>query len=181
MEQLVILVIWLIGNIIIKSSKEKNVSRAKQHGKKTRSAHSRGMNVGSPKKVFDNLKIEIEKELQRERDLHRERELEREKKKQQEIESQWMETNLYQVPEPSISSQPLPPPKPPKPIKPKGLVVDRIGGNEEMGAISKSDTPLEVEYINKLGLDLKRDLLKGIIYAEILSEPKSMKNIKRSC
>jgi predicted component of type VI protein secretion system len=78
----------------------------------------------------------------------------------------------------SDNPKPKAPSKPKAPPKPVGLEIDVIGGDEEIGAITEANTSIGSKY-NNIDLDLRKDLLKGIIYSEILSKPKSLKNMKR--
>lgn len=78
----------------------------------------------------------------------------------------------------SDPSKPKAPSKPKESPKPVDLEIDVIGGDEEIGGIKEAGTPIGSKY-NNLDLDLKKDLLKGIIYSEILSEPKGLRNMKR--
>lgn len=70
------------------------------------------------------------------------------------------------------------PSKPKTPPVTEGLEIDIIGGDEEIGGINEANISIGSKY-NKLDLDLKRDIIKGIIYSEILSEPKSLRNLKK--
>ncbi len=74
-----------------------------------------------------------------------------------------------------LSDRPVRPKTPPKPL---GLEIDVIGGDEEIGGINEAGISIGSNY-NKIDLDLKKDILKGIIYSEILAKPKSLR--KRSC
>ncbi|MDD2446350.1 MAG: hypothetical protein PHY91_01500 [Tissierellia bacterium] len=174
MEQLIILVIWVIGSTIIKSSNKKgktnnrNLNRAKKLEQKGTTAYSQNKKAGGAKNIFSSFMVDLENELQKEKEIKRQNEIKRQKEKQNQFDSQWMQSSLSQPSQPSNPSQPKKPPKPKSPPKPQGLVTDTVGDNKEIVTINKSS------------LDLKRDILKGIIYAEILSEPKSLKNIKRS-
>ncbi len=68
--------------------------------------------------------------------------------------------------------------KPKTPPVSEGLEIDIIGGDEEIGGINEAGISIGSKY-NKLDFDLKRDIIKGIIYSEILSEPKSLRNMKK--
>ncbi len=68
--------------------------------------------------------------------------------------------------------------KPKTPPVSEGLEIDIIGGDEEIGGINEAGISIGSKY-NKLDFDLKRDIIKGIIYSEILSEPKSLRNLKK--
>lgn len=69
-------------------------------------------------------------------------------------------------------------PKAKAPPKPVGLEGDLIGGDEEIGGIKEAGIYQGTKY-NNLDFDLKRDILKGIIFSEVLSKPKSLRNMKR--
>ena len=158
MERLIILVIWGIVAAVIRSANNKN-----NEGKTQK-------RITQPKRknVFGTFMEDLEKEMQNEKERQR---LER-------------PTQSTQSAQPSQSSMFSDPPKtkaptmPKAPPKPVGLEIDAIVGDEEIGGIKEANIYKGSRY-NNLDFDLKRDLLKGIIYSEILSEPKSLRNMKR--
>ncbi|MDD4436813.1 MAG: hypothetical protein PHS04_02125 [Tissierellia bacterium] len=122
------------------------------------------------KNVLSTFMENIEKQMQSERE-----------KQRSERPVQWEQpaqpSMLSDPPvQPSILSD-LPkskaPSKPATLPKPVGLEIDYIGGDEEIGGINEAGFSKGSK--NNIGLDIKRDILKGIIYSEILSEPKSLR------
>lgn len=157
MERLIILVIWAIGAAVIRSANNKN-----NEGKtKKRTTQPKRKNV------FGTFMENLEKEMQNEKEMQR-------------LERPTQSTQSAQPSQPSMFSD-LPtkaPTKPKAPPKPVGLEIDAIGGGEEIEGIKEAGIYKGSRY-NNIDFDLKRDLLKGIIYSEILSEPKSLRNMKR--
>lgn len=154
MEKLIILVIWAIGSAILKDAKNKN-----NEGKTIKRSIKE-----KRKNPLSTFMGELEKEIQGEKG-----------KQKSEQRTQSVQparsTMLSDIPKPKAPSKPKAQPKP------VGLEIDAIGGDEEIGGIKEADTSMGAN--NNLDLDLRRDLLKGIIYSEILSEPKSLRNMKR--
>lgn len=111
------------------------------------------------KSVFGTLVEELEKEKQR-------------------MERPARSTQLARPSLVSNTPKPNAPSKPKAPPEPIGLEIDIIGGDEEIGGINEANISLSPKY-NNLNLDIKRDVFKGIIYSEILSEPKGIRNMKR--
>ena len=157
MERLIILVIWAIGAAVIRSANNKN-----NEGKtKKRTTQPKRKNV------FGTFMENLEKEMQNEKEMQR-------------LERPTQSTQSAQPSQPSMFSD-LPtkaPTKPKAPPKPVGLEIDAIGGDEEIEGIKEANIYKGSRY-NNIDFDIKRDLLKGIIYSEILSEPKSLRNMKR--
>ena len=158
MERLIILVLWVIGTAVIRSANKKN-----NEGKT-----KKRITQQKRKNVFSTFMEDLERETQS-------------GKERQRLERPTQSTQSVQPSQPSIfSDQPKTqaPTKPKAPPKPVGLEIDAIVGDEEIGGIKEANIYKGSRY-NNLDFDLKRDLLKGIIYSEILSEPKSLRNMKR--
>lgn len=169
MEGLIILVIWVMINSFIKGAIKKN------NDGKTKTI----TNQQKRKNVFGTFMEDLEKQIQSEKE-----------KQRSERPTQWGQPAQPVRPirpaQPSmLSDRPVQPsilsdlPKskaPSKPAtlpKPVGLEIDYIGGDEEIGGINEAGFSKGSK--NNIGLDIKRDILKGIIYSEILSEPKSLR------
>lgn len=174
MRGLVILVIWAIINAYIKDANRKN----RQGKPKTISSQQKKKNV------FSTFMEEIEKEVQRQKENQRSEEPEQWSKPSHPVRparpakpaQPAMVSDLAARPAASmLSDRPVRPKAPPKPV---GLEIDVIGGDEEIGGINEAGISIGSNY-NKIDLDLKKDILKGIIYSEILAKPKSLR--KRSC
>ncbi len=161
MERLIILLIWVIGINLVKNAntkKGKSQTKAYQHKRKN---------------FFSTLKEEIEKEMQRQEESQRQKGPAQRSQAPQPVRraQPTMVSDLPAGPAPTMmSDRPL--------SKTVGLDVDIIGGDEEIGGINEANISLGTKY-NNLNLDLKKDLVKGLIYSEILSEPKALKNMKR--
>lgn len=156
MEGLIILVIWVMINSFIKGAIKKN------NDGKTKTI----TNQQKRKNVFGTFMEDLEKQMQSEKE-----------KQRSERPTQWGQPAQPVRPtQPSILSD-LPkskaPSKPATLPKPVGLEIDYIGGDEEIGGINEAGFSKGSK--NNIGLDIKRDILKGIIYSEILSEPKSLR------
>jgi hypothetical protein len=168
MERLIILVLWGIGAAVMRSANNKN-----NEGKT-----KKGTCKQKRKSVFGTFMEDLEKEMQGEKE-----------KQRLEGPIQWAKparpaqtVRPVKPAQPSILSdfpKQKDPPKPAAPTKPVGLEIDYIGGDEEIGGIKEAGMSKGSK--NNIGLDLKRDILKGIIYSEILSEPKSLRIMKRRC
>ena len=158
MERLIILVIWGVVASVIRSANNKN-NEGKTHKRITQPTR---------KNVFGTFMEDLEKEMQNE-------------KERQRLEGPTQSTQSVQPSQSSMFSD-LPktkaPTKPKAPPKPVGLEIDAIGGDDEIEGIKEAGIYKGSRY-NNLDFDLKRDLLKGIIYSEILSERKSLRNMKR--
>ena len=156
MRGLIILVIWVMINSFIKGAIKKN------NDGKTKTI----TNQQKRKNVFGTFMEDLEKQMQSEKE-----------KQRSERPTQWGQPAQPVRPtQPSILSD-LPkskaPSKPATLPKPVGLEIDYIGGDEEIGGINEAGFSKGSK--NNIGLDIKRDILKGIIYSEILSEPKSLR------
>jgi len=178
---LILLVFWFVVNLIIKSSKDKKKieqarrNRSQQIGNQTlsnkpvvpRSKEVLQRDVNKGRSIIDVFKEEIDKEIQREKQKY---EKPQEKKVYEtkavdnkavanRVETKKVETNK---------------------------VADRISDNiEQFDYDSKSINNTKSFDIseNEIGRSLKlekKDIIKGIILSEILSEPKSKRNMKRS-
>ncbi len=172
MERLIILVIWAIGSAFVKGANKKNKEVTNQ--KRTSQQKS--------KNTLSTFIESIEKEMQGGKEKQRLGQPTQWSRPVQSAQSARpakpaQPSMAPERQEPSMLSD-LPKPKPVAPPKPIGLEVDVIGGYEEIGGINEAGISAGSKY-NNLDLDLKRDLLKGIIYSEILSEPKSLRNMKR--
>lgn len=164
MERFIILVIWVIGTAIMRNANNKS----NQGKTRKRTPQPKRKNV------FGTFMEEIEKEMRNEKE-----------KQRLEGPIQWgrpsQATGQARPAQSSIMSD-LPTPKAPSmpevSPEPVGLDLDLIGGDEEIGGINEAGISIGSKS-KHIDLDLKRDILKGIIYSEILSEPKSLRNMKK--
>lgn len=156
-----ILIMWAISKAFSGNSKD-NKNKGSNR-KPIRSMDNPRENIDI-KKAYGTFMKEIEREAQKET---------RQPKAQEEIRQS----------EPLQSLQSV------DPKKAREKIVDRAPANEGItkGSLYRrniikdaieDDDLTKVKKNNKL--DLKRDLLKGLIYSEILAEPKSLRNGKRS-
>ena len=169
---IILLVFWAVINLLIKSTKDK---------KKAEEAKRRRQNQGIPpqgpstsprhKSIIDVFKEEIEKEIQREKEAQ--------KKKLEPAKGQ-----AKPKPAPKREKSPGPPKR--EEAKPELNYMDK----KEIGYIDEPIPDGRIQVVNvgslssgssgrKLNLNVKKDLLRGIIYSEILSEPKGLRNLKR--
>jgi hypothetical protein len=157
---IILLVIWFVINIIIKSAKDKQKieearkKRSQQLGNMPMQNSSKNLNKS--RNIIEALREEIEKEVNRDKGVQRESQ----------------QRQKQQSPTQTV-------------IREKMRKVDTPKSNGAESIVSEDITesiPLEnLEREGKIAfIDMKKDLLKGIIMSEILSEPKSIKNIKRS-
>ncbi|HOA20391.1 MAG TPA: hypothetical protein PKH42_07885 [Sedimentibacter sp.] len=177
MEGLVILIIWALINSFIRSANKKD-NEGKTQKRTTQTKR---------KNIFSTFIEEIEKEMQSEKEKHRlEGPAQRTQPSQSARTTQWAKppqpalpkkqeqpSMLSDLPKSKVQTKPAPPPKP------VGLEIDAIGGDEEIGGIKEARISKGSK--NNLDLNLNRDILKGIIYSEILSKPKSLRNMKIRC
>ena len=169
MERLIILVIFAIASSVMRNANKNNEEKTRK-----------GRPQEKRKNVLSTFMENIEKQMQSEKE-----------KQRTERPAQWGQPAQPVRPirpaQPSmLSDRPVQPsilsdlPKskaPSKPAtlpKPVGLEIDYIGGDEEIGGINEADFSKGSKK-NNIGLDIKRDIIKGIIYSEILSEPKSLR------
>ena len=163
---LILLVFWFVINILIKSAKDKKKIEEARN-KRTQQIESRPIqnktaqtiqrdtpnrNLNKNRNIIDVFKEEIEKEINRERQM-----------------------------KPVISEQKA---NLNKTVNEK-VIEKKTSVRDEYFSVNTDinyDKSLEEikTYYRKPSLNIKNDLLKGIIFAEILSEPKSLQNRKRS-
>ena len=155
---IIILIFWIVVNIIIKNSKDKKkAEQRRQRAQNTpppkqQSDYSKRVEKQSPKKDFrktiDEYRQQLEKEL-----------LGEQAKKKPVTQSQ-----IKQAPKPDIKDK-------------KTIWGDEIFKPTE-------DEPIKVEVIgqeNRNGkkvslINIKNDVVKGIIYSEVLDKPKSLRH-----
>lgn len=163
MERFIILVIWVIGTAIMRNANNKS----NQGKTRKRTPQPKRKNV------FGTFMEEIEKEMRNEKEKQRLGQSAQRSRPGRPSQPS-MVSDLPPRPAPSMVSDP----KPTTPSKPVGLDLDLIGGDEEIGGINEAGISIGSKS-KHIDLDLKRDILKGIIYSEILSEPKSLRNMKK--
>lgn len=151
MDGIFLLIFWFIVNLLIKSAKDKKkIEEAKR--RRTQELSKSPMERPKSKTYFENLKEELEKEIQREK-----------------------ERKVSQVPKKTKTQ-----------VEPKREVyVDRKTSNEEEPWENRRRTEKEIQEAKSIAAskekaDLQKDILRGIIFSEILSEPKSIQNSRRS-
>lgn len=170
---LILLVFWFVINILIKSAKDKKrIEEARrkraQHieskplqSKSTqtlqRETLSRGQNKN--KSIIDVFKDEIEKEIQREKQKKPVNTVQNKPMKQEQ------NNNNKIINEDVIEKE-------------TNWRDDYFSANTDID-FDKSSVEIKTSY-RKSSINIKKDLLNGIIFSEILSEPKSMKSGTRS-
>ena len=156
MERLIILVIFAIASSVMRNANKNNEEKTRK-----------GRPQEKRKNVLSTFMENIEKQMQSEK----------EKQRTEQPAQPVRPIRPIRPTQPSILSD-LPkskaPSKPATLPKPVGLEIDYIGGDEEIGGINEADFSKGSKK-NNIGLDIKRDIIKGIIYSEILSEPKSLR------
>ena len=155
MERLIILVIFAIASSVMRNANKNNEEKTRK-----------GRPQEKRKNVLSTFMENIEKQMQSEK----------EKQRTEQPAQPVRPIRPIRPAQPSMLSdppKPKAPPKPEAPPKPVGLEIDYIGGDEEIGGINEAGFSKGSK--NNIGLDIKRDILKGIIYSEILSEPKSLR------
>lgn len=170
---IILLVIWALINVFTKSAKDKKKIEAAKRKRAQRLGNLTQLNnqtlynkrsdtAKTSKSLIDIFKEEIEKELQR--------------AKQGQIPVQKVEmpsdereniTVTEKIEDEYINFEDISNKDIQMDIKPE--IVER----ESKEVLKNTNKQNQV-------FDLKNDILKGIVYAEILSEPKSIKNMKRS-
>ncbi len=162
---LILLVIWVIINVFIKSANDKKKieearrKRAQKLGKQTPLNNqtlnkNRETTAKNKKSIIDVFKEEIEKEIQAQKQTMK-------KVEKPVIHSEVEELTMAEITEDE----------------------DILYGETQIDISVLNDKNKKLDkgvYNQTQGIDLKKDILKGIIYAEILSEPKSIRNMKRS-
>lgn len=168
---LILLVFWFVINLIIKSSKDKKkIEEARR--KKSQQINNKPMQNNSTlstnrdtvinrkkrnRSIIDVLKEEIDREVQKEKQVQRERQT-----KPIKSQNERYITNLTkEAPED-------------RKIKERRL-VEEIKPEQVLNPIVANK-----ERLDTTTFDIKKDILKGIVYKEILSEPKSLRNTRRS-
>lgn len=170
---ILLLVFWFVVNLFIKSAKDKkNIEesrkkRTKQIDKQpiqsknisnTRKEETR-TNSNKNKSIIEVFREEIEQEIQKERSNQQEKK-QFQKAKAKEVTPVKRDTSSF---------------------KKDGVKIDEVFSKqidepklETEGPLMQSKTQLK-----KPKLDPKSDVLKGVIFSEILSEPKGIKNLRR--
>lgn len=180
---LILLVFWFVINILIKSAKDKkkieearrkraqqiesNPMQNKNIQTIQRETPNRNQNQNKNKSIIDVFKDEIEKEIQREK----------QKKPSNTEQNKPIKTEQS------------------KPIKTEQKLTNKKFVSEDVIERDSSwrdnyfsaNTDIDFDniqeeiktYHRKYSINVKKDLLKGIIFSEVLSEPKGMKSGKR--
>ena len=178
---IILLIFWGLINLFLKSSKDKKKAEASKQRRINQNGQQNHTTMKKkPKSIIDVFKDEIQKEIQREKEA------------KQEKESPLMQAKeVKSTPKPESNQRPkttFASEKTPEQIKwdrEKNLQatginqMDRIKEGGELEVVRLSDSTEEVEGKTKSLFNIKNDLLKGIIYSEILSEPKAIKNVRR--
>ena len=163
---LILLVFWFVINLIIKSSKDKKKieetrrKRSQQidnrpiQNKNTLSTNRDTVQKSNKKNrsIIDVLKEEIEREVQKQKQVQTGRD----------TKPNISEKDRTKV---SMEDRRIKQSRPVEEIKPEPISNPIVASQERL------DRPT---------FDIKNDILKGIIYKEILSEPKSLRNTRRS-
>lgn len=152
---ILVLIFWGVINLFIKSAKDKKRAEQARNNRSLQNSVERTPSKSKPhssKNIIDVFKDEIEKEIKRERELQ------------------------------NNKTKPLIQEVKPKPITPvRKEVMNSIyeeKPEERMEVISA--VSIESKASGKKTLfNSKNDILKGIIYSEILTEPKSVRSLKR--
>ncbi len=163
---IILLAFWFVVNLVMKSAKDKkNIEEARR--KKSKQLDNRPIqnknlsNATKNKSIIDVFKEEIEKEIQREK------EKQLEKMPQSNKEQRPTSGNTVYTANSSINE-----------TKTQEVVSRKVvESNPEKVKVIKED-PYAQE--NKVKINMKNDVLKGIIFSEILSEPKGIKHFRRS-
>lgn len=170
---LILLVFWFVINILIKSAKDKKKieearrKRAQQiESKPIQNKSSQTVQRETPnrsqnknKSIIDVFKDEIEKEIQREKQRKPSNTVQNKPIKQEQ-----KVNNNKNINEDVIE-------------KDASWRDDYFSANTDID-FDKSSVGIKTSY-KKSPINIKKDLLNGIIFSEILSEPKSMKSGKR--
>ncbi len=173
---IILLIFWAAINLLLKSSRDKKKA---EEAKRRRSTQSKvegritpdNLPRNKPKSIIDIFREEIEKEIEKEKKLQQNK------------------------------HQPVAKPTPNQTLKPTLKPAASTFQTEEIKSAVNIDENKDVELLesiveekmevirassisrgskqNNSQLNLKKDILKGIIYSEILSEPKSLRNLKR--
>lgn len=177
---IILLIFWGLINLFLKSSKDKKKAEESKQRRVNQNAPQNTSTNNKPKNIIDVFKDEIQKEIQREKEAQ-----------------QMKERPLMQAKEIK------PTPKPRSNQRPKQTLMSEKTSEEikrdranyfdatdhsEKDGINEGGN-LEVVRVSGLSegvggktkslFNIKNDILKGIIYSEILSEPKALKNMKR--
>ena len=174
MNPLLLLVFWAVINIMIKRTKtlkkieQAKIKRAQQLesqpiqniNTQTIQKETPSSNQNKNRSIIDVFKDEIEKEIQREK---QKKPVIPEQKKSNKLEQKI--SNSKFVPEDVIERD-------------SSWRDNYFSANTDID-FDKREEEMKV-YHKKSSINIKKDLLKGIIFSEILSEPRSMQNIKRS-
>lgn len=165
---IILLIFWFVINLVLKSAKDKKKieevrQKRMQQGNRPLQNNTSTTQRPAPKKnrsIIDVFKEEIEREVQREKEAHR-----RNEPVLKEIKSSPITTKVKE-----------------KTVKPLPVEADISIESDDSTVLHVIDTAgmIHKTKMNSPSLNLKKDILKGIIYSEILSEPKGLRNIKRS-
>lgn len=151
MNPIVLVVAWFVINLVLKSSKEK---RKIEEAKRRRESQLGGQ-TGNAKTIVDTSRETLRKELQRA-----------------------MTAKSNKAPAPKPAERPI---QQQRPQRETLLTRQPLDSNKKSEEIK--DTAISVAKPmkgNGVKLNIKRDLVRGLIFSEILSQPKSMTNNRRS-
>lgn len=164
---IILLIFWGLINLFLKSSKDKKKAEEAKRRRINQANLSQNTSTKKkPKSIIDVFKEEIQKEIQREKEAQ--------------------ERKQVTKPYPQKSKSSLVSEKKPEELK-KGLADyyqanrsdDEVGQTGELELVRISNSHGLGKRSSKSSINFKKDILKGIIYSEILSEPKGLKNMKR--
>lgn len=151
MNPIVLVVAWFVINLFLKSAKEK---RKIEEAKRKRESQL-GNQPKNVQNTVDTSRETLRKELQRA-----------------------MAAKTNKATPPKAPERPIPQPRPSlEAVKPRNTVDWNIKKEEMLAKAKPVSKPMEG---NGVKIDIKKDLVRGIIFSEILSPPKSMINQKRS-
>ena len=166
---IILVVAWFLINLVLKSAKEK---RKIEEAKRRRESQL-GAGTTDVKRKVDTSRENLKKELQRAMAAKTNRPGQTMTPTQTMTTSQTMTPSQSRTPE-----RPSPPVRPVREaMKPRETMDWKIREQDLREKATSISKPMEG---NGLKIDFKKDLVKGIIFSEILSTPESVKNQKRS-
>lgn len=178
---IILLIFWAAINLLLKSSSDKKKA---EEAKRKRSTQSKvegrttpdNLPRNKPKSIIDIFREEIEKEIEKEKKLQQNK---HQQNKHQPVAKPTPKQTLKPTPKPAVSTFQTEEIKSAVNIdenKDVALVESIV---EEKMEVIRASSISRGSKQNNSQLNLKKDILKGIIYSEILSEPKSLRNLKR--
>lgn len=177
---IILLIFWGLINLFLKSSKDKKKAEESKQRRVNQNAPQNTSTNNKPKSIIDVFKDEIQKEIQREKEAQQKKE----RPPMKEMKS-GPKAEPKQMPR---AKQTLVSDKTPEQIRRdrdnyfQATDLSQMDGIKEGGSLELVKVTGLTEGVEGKTNSLfggKNDLLKGIIYSEILSEPKALKNMKR--